>query len=576
MASSLSVNASDFNELKSNFAAWLKTQPQFADFELDRPGDNMNALLGLLAYNTYINLFYHNMSVTESFLDTAQFRDSAVSRAKELNYLPRSFSSASAVVDIAVTSSNLSRSSIILTKGTQFIARIGDRSYTFTTDRSYVSTTSVVNGSTITFTIPDVELFEGHYLTETIPYQADVPYVIPNEQVDISSINIVVMEDNGGTNLTYTRATTLFDIDEESKVYFIQGSPGSKYEIVFGDGTFGRKPKANSLIAIDYRISNGELPNGARDIKAGEAIDGETSIQVTVTTPANSGAVFESLESIRFNAPRHFESQGNAVNANDYKSLLIEAFPEIIDVNAYGGEEANPPQFGSVIISVVLNGIDYLPTSKKNVFYEYLRKRSLMRPVFVDPMFIYPQLTTTVHYDITKTAINPDDIKTLALDAIINYSNTKLNKFDSTLRFSRLATDIDDAHESIRSNETSIVLVRELNAIDWAQGSFAVDYGNKLTDISSDIFSLDQNSVVLEDDGDGIVNLKNITTGLIVRAVGTVNYDTGEVIVGTFTPDDTLTPIKLYATPRTKDVVSSLNTILKIRESDVHITVVKD
>lgn len=574
MDTSLTVNAADYDELKSSFVAWLKTQPQFADYELDRPGDTMNTLLGVLAFNTYQNLFYHNMAVGETFLDTAQLRDSGVSRAKELNYIPRSFRSAVAVVNIQVTSTNLSRSSIVLPKGTLFTARIGDRSYSFTTDRSYISTESQVNGSTITFTFSEVELHEGFYLTETIPYQDETPYVIPNEQVDISSINVVVIEDNGGSTLAYSHATSLFDIDEESKVFFIQGSPGSKYEIVFGDGTFGRKPKANSLITIDYRISNGELPNGAREFKAGESIDGETQIAIETVTPAHAGTVFESLASIKLNAPRHFASQGNAVTGIDYGSLLKQAFPEIIDVSAYGGEEANPPQFGRVLISVVLNGIDYVPTSKRNQFYDFLRQRSLMKPVFIEPTFIYAEVTSRVEYDLRRTTLNPDDIRTLVLNAIMNYSSSSLNRFDSVLRSSRLGTDIDNAHVAIKSNDTSIRLVRELTNKDWSRGAFTVDFSGPLASLTSSSFMFNNTSVFMQD-VDGEIVLINNANGLTVRPVGTIDYESGVVTMGTITPDVDSTTIKMFVVPETKNIGSSLNTILKIRESDTHITVVK-
>jgi hypothetical protein len=574
MESSLSVNAADFGELKQQFVTWLKTQPQFADYELDRPGDNMNVLLGLLAYNTYQNLFYHNMATNETFLDTAQQRDSAVSRAKELNYTPRSFKSASAIVDIAVTSTNLSRSSIIIPKGTLFTTRIGDRSYSFTTDRAYVSTTSEIADSRITFAFEGVELLEGYYLTETIPYTGDTPYVIPNEQVDISSVNVVVVEDNGGVILPYKRATTLFGLDEDSQVYFIQGSPGSKYEIVFGDSAFGRKPKANSLITIDYRISNGELPNGAREFQPGQGIDGENDIIIVTQTPANSGSVFESIESIRLNAPRHFTSQGNAVTAADYASLLQETFPEIIDVVAYGGEDADPPQFGRVIVSIVLNGIDFVPDSKEKLYMDFLRARSLMKPVFVEPAFIYAKVSSTVHYDIKKTSINPDDIRTLVLAAIMNYNATELNQFDATLRFSRLGTAIDNAHASIKSNEMSIVLVRELTARDWEQGSFAVQYGVPVSSVYSDIFTYNNDNVVLED-SDGDILMRNTTNDLVVRKVGTVDYTAGVVALSTFAPDDVLNIVKLTVVPSVKDLVASKNTILKIRESDTNISVIK-
>lgn len=576
MTTSLSVNAADYDELKQSFVTWLKTQPQFADYQLDRPGDNMNALLGVLAYNTYLNLFYHNMAVNETFIDTAQQRDSTVSRAKELNYTPRSFTSASASVNIAVTSNNLTRSSVILGKGTLFTSRIGDRSYSFTTDRSYVSTTSTISGSTIIFTFSNILLFEGFYLTETIPYDPTVAsYIIPNEQVDTSSINVTSIEDNGGNIIPYIRAVNLFNINSSSPAYFIQGSPGSKYEIIFGDGTFGRVPKANSLVAIDYRISNGELPNGATVFAAGQPIDSETNIVVTTIVPANGGSVFESIDSIRLNAPKHFASQGNAVAASDYKSLLIQSFPEIVDLIAYGGEDAIPPQFGRVFVSVVLNGIDFLPQVKQDQYYAFLRTRSLMKPVFINPEFIYIQLTTNVHYDLTKTTINPDDIRILVLAAILGYNSTSLNKFQSVLRFSRLGAAIDAAHPSITSNESSVILIRELTSRDFNQGSFNFNYGAGLISILSEPFLIGGVLATISNSGSDLV-LNNTTTGQLIRNVGTVNMSSGKGTITFVSPDSALGVIKMRGVPAGKDVSAGLNSILKIRDYDTLITVVKN
>lgn len=573
MTTSLTVNAGDFDEIKGAFKDWLITQPQFADYDFN--GSNMSVLLGLLAYNTYLNMFYHNMVSNETFIDTAVRRDSVVSRAKELNYVPRSFKSASATVDVEITSPDITRASVIIPKGTLFTARIADRSYSFTTDRAYVTTESVIIGSTIKFTARNVELLEGFYLTETVPYESGKFIVIPNEQVDTSSISVASIEDNGGAVIPYKRAYSLFDLNSTSQVFFLQGSTGSKYEVGFGDAVFGRKPKNNSLVTIDYRVSNGELPNGVQLFQAGQGIDGETAINVVTITPAHSGSVFESADSIRLNAPRHFVSQGNAVTADDYVSLLQETFPEIISMIAYGGEEATPPLFGRVIISIVLNGIDYLPISKERQFYDFLRKRSLMKPVFVEPQFIYAQITSSIHYDLRKTTINPDDIKTLVLNAIMSYSTTSLNAFGGSLRYSRLGTEIDNAHSSIRSNETTVKLIRELTDKDWNQGSFSIDFGTPLVSLTSQSFYFDGNLVVLKSSGSDIL-LVNVLNGLTVRPVGVINYSTGVISLSTFVPDNTALPLKVYVVPDAKNISASLNTIIKIRESDVSLTVVKD
>jgi hypothetical protein len=575
MTTSLTTNIGDFDQTRTALATWLSQQPQFAtyDFSADN-GSNINVLLGLLSYNTYLNLFYHNMSVNETFIDTAVLRDSVVSRAKELNYTPRSFKSAEATVNITVSSTNLSRSSVVLPKGTIFTARIGDRSYTFSTDRTYVSTASTVSGAIINFIFTDVVLFEGYYLTETVSYVDGQYITIPNEQVDTSSISVVGVEDNGATAVPYNRAVNLYDVNPDSTVFFLQGAAGSKYQIGFGDNLFGRKPKLNSIVSIDYRISSGELPNGAQVFKAGQPIDGEAVISIETTVAAHAGAVFETIEEIRTNAPRHFSSQGNAVSGPDYRSLLKETFPEIIDVASYGGEDANPPQFGNVLLSVVVNGANFVPKSKIDQYTSFLRARSLMKPVFIEPEFVFVNVDTTVHYDITKTSINTDDIKTIVLDAILNYSNTNLNSFGKTLRYSRLSTAIDASHPAIVSNTTTIKLVRELGFADWQSASISKSFHTPVASVSSTRFYYQTNPCTIESSTDtSELFLVNSDTNAVIKTIGSLDRATGLVSISNIVPDDQTKPIGLYTNVNDTDIISAQNMILKIRDGDVTIRV---
>jgi hypothetical protein len=574
MASSLTTNIGDFDQTRAALASWLSNQPQFKayDFSADN-GSNINVLLGLLAYNTYLNLFYHNMSVNETFIDTAVLRDSVVSRAKELNYVPRSFNSATANISIVVTSLNLSRSSVVLPKGTLFTTRIADRSYTFSTDRTYVSTTSTISGTTISFMFPSVDIFEGYYVTDTTTYVDNKYIIIPNEQVDTSSIVVTGYEDNGATLIPYSRATSLFDINSASQVFFLQGSSGAKYEVGFGNDLFGRKPKLDSLINIDYRISSGELPNGAQVFKAGEAIDGETDIAISTTTNAHAGAVFESIDEIRANAPRHYTSQGNAVSARDYRSLLRETYPEIIDVASYGGELTNPPQFGNIILSAVVNGTDFVPLSKKQDYIAFLKARSFMKPVFVDPDFVFVEVTTTIHYDVTKTSINTDDIRTIALGAILGYSASNLNGFGKTLRYSRLVATIDASHPAIVSNTTTVRLIKDLGFLTWQTPGVAISYHTSVGSVTSSPFNYRSNMCILQTAGT-VINVVGTLTGTVVIQAGMFDPIKGDVTLVGFTPDDQVTPIRLYSDINDNDIYSTQNMIIKIRDGDVKMKVV--
>lgn len=586
--SSIILSNLDFDTLKNTFKAYMKSQDRFNDYDFE--GSNMNVLMDLLAYNTFHNSFYLNMIGNEMFLDSAQLRDSVVSHAKELNYTPRSFKSAEANVAITITSNNTTKRSIVVPKGTTFSSRFGTRTYTFSTGENIIIDNYTLNSNnTITFNSGSVTLYEGYYLTDTytINYKDPQRLVISSKNVDISSLSVTVIEDNGAATLYYSRAASLFDLDESSRVFFVQGAEGDSYEIVFGDGVTGRQPKDNSVILIEYRISNGELPNGCNSFRADSTIDGESNILINVNSPANSGAVSESIDSIKFNAPRHFTTQERAVTTSDYETLLKLNFPEINTVTAYGGETLDPPQFGRVFVAVDLNEVDGLPDVKKTEYYRFLKPRSPVSidPVFVDPAYTYVNVVSNVKYNINTTKLTSDDIRTIVSSSIIDYAQTNLNNFNKVFRYSNLVRVIDTAQLSIVSNETYVRLIKILVPILGSVQPFDVRFDTQLDTvrsvttggitISSSEFIYQGQRAILQDDGNG--NLQTVSTlnGLVIStSVGTVNYETGLLQFANF-PVDTYfgNGIKIYAVPRERDISTTNNVILNIIEEDLDLTI---
>lgn len=586
--SSIILSNLDFDTLKNTFKAYMKSQDRFNDYDFD--GSNMNVLMDLLAYNTFQNSFYLNMIGNEMFLDSAQLRDSVVSHAKELNYTPRSFKSAEANVSIVITSTNTSKRSIVVPKGTTFSSRFGTRTFTFSTGENIIVDNYTLNSNnTITFNSPDITLYEGFYLTDTYTtnYRDPQRFLISNKNVDISSLSVTVLEDNGASTLYYQRAQSLFDLDETSRVFFVQGAENDSYEIVFGDGVTGRQPKDNSVIIIEYRISNGELPNGCNTFRPDSTIDGETNILVNVNSAATSGAVSESIDSIKFNAPRHFSTQERAVTTSDYETLLKLNFPEINTVTAYGGETLDPPQFGKVFVAVDLNEVDGLPNVKKTEYYRFLKPRSPVSidPVFVDPSYTYINVVSRVKYNINTTKLTSDDIRTIVSSGIIDYAQTNLNNFNKVFRYSNLVRVIDTAQLSIVSNETYIRLIKVLVPTLASREPFDVSFETQLDTvrsvttggitITSSEFIYRGQRAVLQDDGNG--NLQTVSTlnNLIISSgIGTVNYDTGLLQFTNFPIDNYFgTGIKIYAIPRDKDVATTNNVILNIIEEDLDLTI---
>jgi hypothetical protein len=581
----------DFDTLKDNFKTYLKSQDRFKDYDFD--GSNMAVLLDIMAYNTYLNSFYTNMVGAEMFLDTAQLRDSVLSHAKELNYLPRSFKSAEAVVNLTVNAGNTAVTSLTVPKGTSFSTRIGSNTFSFSTDRN-----RVLVGSNGVFTANSISLFEGDYIDEsfTVNYAtSNQRFVLSNPTIDTSSLTVTVIEDNGANVIPYTYATSLFGLSATSTVFFLQAAENEKYEIIFGDGVVGKKPKNGAIVVADYRVTNGELPNGAFKFVVDGPIQSYSNVIVSTITAAVGGAVSESLESIRFNAPRHFTTQERAVTATDYETLLKGNFPEISAISVYGGEEVSPPQYGRVFISVDITDVEGLPTTKINDYFRFVKERSpvSIEPIFVDPDFTSIEVVSQVNFDANLTDLGSEDIETLVISAINTYNTTNLNSFKKTLRYSRLVDTIDGAHPSIVSNETTVRAIKSISpTLNKAQNIF-VDFGLPLQNdlgttqlsgstrfaVQTSQFFFQGRRVIVADDGLGVLNMYAAAQDSLsfIKEVGTVDYNLGTLqfnalIVSSFVSGN---QIKIYVRTRSNDIYSRKNTILNILSQDLRINAVR-
>jgi len=585
--SSIILSSLDFDTHKNTLKAYLRSQDRFKDYDFE--GSNMNVLLDILSYNTFHNAFYLNMIGNEMFLDTAQLRDSVVSHTKELNYVPKSFTSAKAVVNITVVSSNINKRSLVIPKGFTFTSPALNSNYTFTVAENITMTDYTISPDNIqiTFTATDVVLYEGYYVTDTytVSYQNPQRYLISNQTVDTSSIGVLVHEDAGATTYTYTNAPSLFDLTSTSTVFFIQAAENSAYEIEFGDGISGRAPKNNSVISIEYRITTGELPNGCNQFYPDGSIDGETNIQITCTSVAAGGSVSESLDSIKFNAPRHFTTQERAITTGDYETLLKLNFPEVNAVTAYGGETLNPPQYGMVFVAVDLVDMDGLPDIKKTEYYNFLKPRSpvSIQPVFVEPDYTYIGITSKIKYNVNVTSLSGNDIQSIVSSAILQYAQTYLNNFNKTFRYSKLVESIDASQVSIVSNETDFRIIKSITPITGNFETFDVNYNIELSIQynAGKSFAVTSTSVIysgqqciIQDDGAGVLNLVSTYNNQIVTNVGTIDYTKGLLQFSNLKLDSYFGPsIKLYATSKDKDVSTINNVILNIIQEDISLTV---
>lgn len=584
--SSITLSNLDFDTLKSTYKSYLKTQDIFKDYDFE--GSNMNVLLDLLSYNTYHNAFYLNMVGNEMFMDSALLRDSVVSHSKELNYTPRSFKSSEALVDIFVTSTNLNRSNLLIPKGFTFSSSFFNKSFSFSTDDNILLTDYTQTGNKLTFKGSAISVYEGVYLTDTFIYtnEGNQRYIISNKNVDTSSISVTVIEDSGEVQHTYRKALSLFDLDSESKVFFIQGAEGDSYELVFGDGITGRKPKHNSVILIQYRVSSGQLSNGCNRFDPDSTIDRESTISVVTVQPARGGSVSESIESIKYNAPRYFTTQERAVTTEDYETLLKIQFPEINAVTAFGGEDLNPPQFGKVFIAVDLVDVDGLPDIKKTEYFKFLRPRSPVSilPVFVNPDYTYLGINSNIVYNLNITRLSQDDLKVIVSSAILEFANETLNDFNRTFRYSQLVRKIDSAQISIVSNQTSFNIIKLITNPSLGEFlTFDVPFNIPLDVVYNtkfNTYSIRSSEIVfggiravIQDDGKGNLFAISSATNTPLQLIGTCDYEKGLLQFSNFKIDNIFGPaIKLYAQPKDKDISTINNVILNILPEDINIT----
>jgi len=565
----------DFAAIKQNLKEYLKSQDIFQDYDFE--GSNINVLLDVLAYNTNLNSFYLNMLSNEMFLDSALLRDSIVSHAKELNYVPRSFRSATAKIDITLRDSSGS-GDVIIPRGTTFTGTLGQKNFTFSTIENVQA---IVNPDVENeFIATGVTIKEGDFVQDTyVTNAANQPrFLITNKTADTNSIRISVIEDNGENVITYEKRDSLFGIGSEDQIFFLQAAENDTYEILFGDGVIGRQPKNSSIVLIEYRICNGELPNGIRTFTADSDIGSASVLNVSVTVEdgfersATGGSLPETLEEIKFNAPRAFSTQERVITAQDYATLLKAKFSEINDVAAYGGEEYDPPQFGRVIVAIDLKNTDVLPKSNRDEYARFLKDKSplSLQPVFVTPNYSYVMIDTTVKYSITQTSLGIDDMKSLVLAAIRNFNFNNLESFNATMRYSNLLTAIDNAQSAVLSNDTKIQIAKYVPISPLVRTNYNIKFDSPISAVITDNFIYQGVDSYIGDNGNGVLNIIK-SNGEIIE-VGSVVYTTGVVRIDDFEVS-TKANLKVIATPSGADIVASKNTILRVLDNDIKITI---
>jgi hypothetical protein len=456
--SNIQIADLDFNSIKTNLKTFLQSQDTLKDYNYE--GSALSTLLDILSYNTQYNSFYLNMVANEMFLDSAIQRSSVVSQAKLLGYVPKSASAPAAQINLKVN--QVTDPSLTLPKFTSFLSEAIDGvNYNFVTTDSYT-----VNTVSNTANFNDITIRQGlpASVTYTVDSAANPKYTfeIPESNVDTATITVVVQQSNSNSYYDiYTLTSDVLNLTGDSKVFFLQESLTGTYEIYFGDGVIGKKLIDGNIVRISYITTQGTAAYGANSFVLMDSISGYSNTIVYPIVSASQGGEKESIDSIKFQAPKAYAAQNRAVTKEDYITLIQQnnlgySFDA---VNVWGGEENNPPVYGQVFISLKPAGAYTLTaTQKQKLIQQVIKPISVMtvEPTIVDPDYTYIKINANVLYDPKKTTLSANQINQLVVSTINNFTNTTLNTFNSTFSSPELIAAIQNAEQSIVTNEISI------------------------------------------------------------------------------------------------------------------------
>ena len=597
MATKLNISQLDFDNIKANLKRYLSNQNQFKDYDFE--GSGMAVLLDLLSYNTHYLSYHANIAANEMFIDTADIRESIVSLAKALGYTPNSPRAAEA--DINVVVNGATGATLTMNAGTQFTTTVDGVSYNFVTTSS--TTIAPTDG---VYTFSNLKIKEGTYVTfnhTADTTDVDQKFLIQSVNADTSTLIVKVQNSDTDTTVnTYTRATSITELDSTSKVYFLQESEDGKFEVYFGDGVIGKAIEDGNIVILQYVVTNKTAANGASSFALSGNIGGFSDVTITVNSNAANGAEAESKESIKFNAPKSYAAQDRAVTVNDYKIKVQELYANTKSVSAWGGEDNATPFYGRVYISINPKTGTNLTQATKDSLVTQLKKFSVasVTPVIVDPETTSVLLTSTINYNESATANTSTAIKTLITTAITNYNDNTLNQFDGVLRYSKLLDIIDDAESSILSNITTLKLRKTFTPTLSTSTNYTVDFSNALYNphtehnkaaggiLSTTGFKVanDTNVYFFDDDGNGNIRryyLIGSVRNYVDSTAGTINYSTGALAFNALTiasieniRGSASTVIECTVTPSSNDIVPVRNQVVDIDISNSTFTVQAD
>lgn len=590
----------DFDQIKTSIKDYLRANSDFTDFDFE--GSNFSVLIDTLAYNTYISAFNSNLLANEVFLDSATLRENVVSLARNIGYVPRSRKCAKSVVSFNIETTS-STPTITLQPELVCVGTVDNSSYIFSIPEEI---TASVKNNVASFS--NITIYQGRFLrnTFTVDLSLDQRFIIPNPYVDSSTINVYVKNPSDvGLGTKYSQVDNIIEVNNESRIFLIQEVKDEKYEILFGDGRFGKKLENNAIVTVDYIVTDGRDGNGASEFSfAGSILDSNNNlivpsnrISITTNQSARNGSNIESVDSVKYFAPRLYSSQYRAVTAADYEAIIKTLiYPNAEVITVVGGEELDPPEYGFVTISIKPKNGLYLSEFDKQNILSKIKNYSItgINQKIVDIKVLYIELDSSIYYDDSKSP-GPENVRSKVIKSLNSYSDSlDLNKFGGRFKYSKLLNVIDGSDTSITSNITKITIRRNLNVLLNQFAEYELCYGNKFHakkegyNIKSTGFKISTESeyLYLTDipNADGktgtLTAIKlsvdpRINPSVVIRSAGVVDYENGEIRLNNINITETELPnsvVEIQAYPESNDIIAlkDLYLILDISKSKIN------
>jgi len=602
----------DFDQIKTSIKDYLRSNSDFTDFDFD--GSNFSVLIDTLAYNTYITAINSNMIVNESFLDSATLRENVVSLARNIGYVPRSRTAAKAEITFSVERPEGNNSgTVTLKRGLVCTGNVNNTSYVFSIPENTTKTFQETSTGNFTASFNNLEIYEGTFLTKQFTHDGslDQKFIINNSSLDTSTLTVYIKNENDeGLGIQYFPVDNIIGVTSKSQIYLLQEVQDEQYQLLFGDGLIGKKlgtgvDNDGNIITANYIISSGKEGNGVSNFAFSGSLElsngillNPSDISITTNQSSQNGGEIESIDSIKYFAPKIYSAQSRAVTARDYESIIKKIYPDTETVSVVGGEELDPPEYGTVSISIKPKNGTFISDFNKSRVLSQLKQYSIsgINQKIVDIKVLYVEIDSSVYYNSAKIS-TAESLKEKVVNTLTTYSNSvDLNSFGGRFKYSKIQQLIDITDNAITSNITKVKIRRDLRSLINQFAQYELCFGNRFH-VNSDGYNIKSTGFNISTDPDtvyltdipnsdkktGIISIvkpiSNEETRVVVKSAGTVDYVKGEVILNTINITSTVKSnniIEIQAFPESNDVIGLKDLYLNFSISSSSINMLKD